>query len=219
MKLSKETLMLIKNYASINSNLLLKPGNKLATKEPTGKIFSTSPIVEDFPIQFPIYDVNEFLSVYSLFENPNVDFNEKFLTITDGNASIKFFAAALETLVIPPDRGVNFGDIIVEFDLPASLLNTLLKTAPILKVQDISILGDGTTTSIIIADKKNPTSNSYSTAVGTTSKVFKVNVSALNLKMMSGDYVVKISQKGVQFVSKSSSLVYYVAIELDSVFE
>lgn len=219
MKLTKETLTIIKNYASINSNLLLKPGKKLATKEPTGKIFSTSPIVEDFPIQFPIYDVNEFLSVFSLFDNPDIEFNEKFLTIKEGNAAVKFFAASLEALVVPPDRDVVFGDIVVEFDLTTSLLNTLLKTAPVLKVQDISISGDGATTSITIADKKNPTSNSYITTVGTTTKVFKVNVNTLNLKMLPGDYKVCISRKGMQFTSKTSDLIYYVAIELDSVFE
>ena len=219
MKLSKETLTYIKNYASINPNILLKPGKKLSTKEPTNKIFSTVSIVEDFPIQFPIYDLNEFLSVYSLFDNPDLEFSEKFVTIKEGTASLKFFAAAIENLVLPPDRDITFADIVVEFDLSSSLLSTILKTAPVLKVQDISIVGDGSTTSIVIADKKNPTSNSYSVSVGTTTQVFKVNVSTTNLKMLSGDYSVSINPKGICLKSKSTDLVYYVAMELDSKFE
>lgn len=219
MKLSKDTLTYIKNYASINSNLLLKPGKKLATKEPANKIFSTVSIAEDFPVQFPIYDVNEFLSVYSLFDNPDIEFSEKFVTIKEGNASLKFFAAAIENLILPPDKDINFADIVVDFDMSAALLSTILKTAPVLKVQDISIVGDGSTVSIVIADKKNPTSNAYTVSVGVTTKTFKVNVSTLNLKMLSGDYSVKINRKGIQFQSKTSDLVYYVAMELDSSFE
>lgn len=219
MKLSKETLSYIKNYAAINPNILLKPGKRLTTKEPTNKIFSLVSIVEDFPMEFPIYDLNEFLSVYSLFDNPELEFSPKYITMKEGAASLKFFAAAIENLTLPPDKEIVFTDIVVEFDMPSTMLSTILKTAPVLKVQDISIVGDGSTVSIVIADKKNPTSNSYAVTVGTTTKVFKVNVSTTNMKMLNGDYAVKINQKGIQFQSKSTDLVYYVAMELDSKFE
>lgn len=219
MKLSKETLTLIKNYASINSNLLLKPGKKLATMAVGNKIFSSATIAEDFPVQFPIYDVNELLSVLSLFNDPDIDFSEKYLTIQEGKASLKYFAAAIEGLIVPPDREANLGDAIITFDLDSGSLATVLRTAPILKVQGISFVGDGSTVSLVVADKKNATSNSYSTVVGTTDKAFKVNVAVENIKMLPGDYEVSISQRGIKFKSKAADLTYYVAIELDSKFE
>jgi hypothetical protein len=219
MKLSKETLSQIKNYASINQNLMLKPGKRLATKDASNKIFSSVSITEEFPNPFAIYDVNEFLSVLSLFNDPDIDFTEKYLTIKEGNSALKYFAAAVENMVLPPEKDANLGDVIAQFDLNATILGTILKTAPVLKIQDISLVGDGSTVNIVIADKKNPTSNSYSTSVGTTTQVFKVNVAVENIKMLPGDYVVSISKRGIKLASKTSDLIYYVAIELDSVFE
>lgn len=219
MKFSKETMALIKNYASINGNLVLKPGKKLSTIHVQQKIFSSASIVEEFPVQFPIYDVNELLAVMSLFENPDIDFSEKYLTIKEGNSSLKYFAAAMEGMKVPPEKTPNFGDAVATFNLSSTLLNTIPKTAGVLKVSDISIIGNGSTINITIADKKNATSNSYSTDVGTTSKNFRVNIAVDNIKLMPNDYEVTITQKCIVFQSKTSDLVYYVAIELDSKFE
>ena len=217
MKLSKETLTLIKNYASINPNLLLKPGKRLSTILPGPRIVSMASIAEDFPVEFPIYDVNEFLSIYSLFNDPDLDFQDKVVTIREGNSSVKYYAAA-QNLVLAPTKEANLGDVIAAFDLSASLLNTILKTAPTLKVQNVSVVGDGATLSIVVADKKNATSPAYSTTVGTTTQSFRANLNVDNLKMLGGDYEVAISRRGVRFQAKASDLVYYVAIELDSTF-
>lgn len=219
MKLSKDTLNLIKNYAAINGNLLLKPGKKLATVHIQNKIFSHATIAEDFPIEFPIYDVNEFLSVMSLFENPEIQFSEKFITLQEGNSSLKFFAGSLANMKVPPDREVNFEDVIASFDLTSALLNTVTRTSGVLKVNEIAIVGDGSTITIVAADKKNATSNSYSTSVGTTTSSFRVNVAVENIKMLPGDYEVSINRKGLRFQSKTTDLIYYVAMELDSTFE
>ena len=89
MKLSKETLAIIKNYASINSNLLIKPGNKLSTIAVGSTILSTSTVTDNFDKEFPIYDVNEFLSALSLFEDPDLEFSDKYVTISQGKGSIK----------------------------------------------------------------------------------------------------------------------------------
>ena len=218
MKLSKETLNLIKNYASISGNLLLKPGKKLSTVHIQNKVFSHASIAEDFPMQFPIYDVNELLSVLSLFTDPEIEFSEKFLTIKEGKSSLKYFAASMDNMKVPPDREVNFTDIVAEFEMSSALLTTIPRTAGVLKVDGLSLVGDGSTINIDIADKKNPTSNSYSTTVGTTTETFKVNIAVDNFKMLPGDYTVSIGRKGLRFISKTSDLVYYIAIELDSVF-
>lgn len=219
MKLSKETLTLIKNYSSISPNLLLKPGKKLSTIHIQNKVFSFASIAEDFPVEFPIYDLGDFLSVFSLFNDPDVEFTEKFLTIKEGNSSLKYFAASVANMKLPPDKEVNFTDIIATFDLNTAQLNTIPRTAGVLKVDGMSIVGDGSTITIVVADKKNATSNSYATTVGTTTANFKVNVAIDNIKMLPGDYEVSLNRKGMKLQSKTSDLVYFVAIELDSKFE
>jgi len=219
MKLSKETLGLIKNYASINNNLLFKPGNVLSTIAVSNTIMSSCTVAETFPNEFGIYDVNEFLAVLSLFEDPDLEFSEKTVSIKQGNSSIKYFAAAPNSIVVPK-KEIVFPDAEINFKLEASVLAMILKTAPILKSTDVALLGDGSTINVVVGDKKNATSNAYTYTLGTTTSVFKVNLKIENLKMLPGDYDVSISSKKIsRFQGTANGLVYYVAIEADSTFE
>ena len=218
MKLSKETLSLIKNNASINNNLLFKPGNTLSTIAVSNTIMSSCTVAETFPNEFGIYDVNEFLAVLSLFEDPDLDFSEKTVTIKQGNSSIKYFAAAPNSIVVPK-KEIVFPEAEINFKLEANVLAMILKTAPILKSTDVALLGDGSTINVVVGDKKNATSNAYTYTLGTTTSVFKVNLKIENLKMVPGDYDVSISSKKISRFKGTGDLVYYVAIEADSTFE
>jgi len=219
MKLSKETLGLIKNYASINNNLLFKPGNTLSTIAVSNTIMSSCTVAETFPNEFGIYDVNEFLAVLSLFEDPDLEFSEKTVSIKQGNSSIKYFAAAPNSIVVPK-KEIIFPEAEINFKLEASVLAMILKTAPILKSTDVALLGDGSTINVVVGDKKNATSNAYTYTLGTTTSTFKVNLKIENLKMVPGDYDVSISSKKIsRFKGATNDLVYFVALEADSTFE
>ena len=218
MKLSKETVALIKNFAGINSNLLLKSGSKLATISAQKNVMADATVGETFP-DFAIYDLNEFLGAMSLFDDPDLDFQDKFVSISQGNMKIKFFAADASVLTAPT-KAITFPDAEINFTLSAAMLNMIHKTAGVLRAADVSIVGDGSNVTIIVADKKNATGNSFSEPVGTTDKTFKVNLKVENLKMLPGEYEVSVSSKKIsRFKSPSSDLVYYVAVEADSTFE
>lgn len=219
MKLSKDTVALFKNFAGINSNLLLKQGNKLATISSQKNVMSDTIVTETFPSDFGIYDLNEFLGAMSLFEDPELDFAEKFVTIKEGNASIKYFAADPSVLTAP-QKAITFPNADIEFTMTATMLNMIQKTASVLRATDLIIVGDGSTMTIQVGDKKNATGNTYNAQVGSTDKTFKVFVKVENLKMLPGDYLVSISSKKIsRFKATSSDLVYYVAVEADSTFE
>jgi hypothetical protein len=219
MKLSKETLALIKNYASINSNLLLKAGNKLSTLAVGNTIMSTVTVAETFPSEFGIYDVNEFLGALSLFDDADLEFSDKYVTMSQGKGSIKYFAAA-ESAMVVPKKDITFPDAEINFTLDANVYSMILKTAPLLKSSDVSLVGNGSTISVVVVDKKNQTGNAYNYELGTTTLNFKVNLKIENLKMLPGDYDVSISSKKIsRFKAKGSDLVYYVAVEADSTFE
>jgi len=218
MKLSKETVSLIKNFAGINSNLLLKSGNKLATISSQKNVMADATVTETFP-DFGIYDLNEFLGAMSLFDDPELDFQEKYVSISQGSMKIKFFAADASVLVAP-QKAITFPEAEINFTMTAGMLNMINKTASVLRASDVSIVGDGTTITAVVGDKKNVTGNSFSEPVGATDKTFKVNLKVENLKMLPGDYEVSISSKKIsRFKSPSSDLVYYVAVEADSTFE
>jgi len=218
MKLSKDTVGLFKNFAGINSNLLLKQGNKLATISTQKNVMSDTVVTETFPADFGIYDLNEFLGAMSLFEDPELDFSDKYVTIKEGGASIKYFAAEVGNLVVP-QKAIVFPEAEIEFTLTATMLNMIQKTSSVLRATDLQIVGDGSKMVIQVGDKKNATGNTYNAQVGSTDKEFKVNLKVENLKMLPGDYLVSISSKKIsRFKATSSELVYYVAVEADSVF-
>jgi hypothetical protein len=218
MKLSKETVNLFKNFAGINSNILLKAGNEISTISAQKNVMSDTTVTETFPRDFGIYDLNEFLGAMSLFNDPELDFSDKFVTIKEGGNAIKYFAADASVLTVPT-RKISFPEAEVEFTLTSTMLNMIHRTASVLRATDLQIIGDGDKIVVQVGDKKNLTGNSYNAHVGSTDKTFQANLKVENMKMLPGDYIVSISSKKIsRFKASTSELVYYVAVEADSTF-
>ena len=218
MELSKETLSLIKNFAGINGSLMLKQGNKLSTISEGKNIMAEVSIGEDLPMDFGIYDLNEFLNVVSLFSTTQLDFSEKYVMVSDGGSSkIKYFAAG-EGVVKSAPSTIKFPQPDVEFKIDAAQLAMILKTSSALKASDLSIVGDGATLKVLVSDKKNDTSNAYEVTIGKTEETFKANLKVENLKMLPGDYDVAISKKKISRFKSATDLTYFVAVEADSEF-
>lgn len=219
MKLSKETVALIKNFAGINSNLLIKEGQAISTISTHKNVMADTTVSEHFPTEFGIYDLNEFLGAMSLFSDPELLFKEKYVLIKEGNSSIKFYAASKDVLVVP-SKPIVFPASDIDFTLTAHTLAMIQKTASVLRASDLAVIGDGEIISLQVGDKKNDTGNTYLSEVGATDKVFRVNLKVDNLKMIHGDYSVSISSKRIsRFKAVNQDLVYYVAVESDSSFE
>ena len=219
MNLSKETLTLIRNFAGINGSIMLKEGNTLATISEGKNVMAMATIPESFAQDFGIYDLNEFLGAVGIFSNTVLDFQDKYVTISDGGTSkIKYFAAG-DGIVKAAPATIKFPEPDVAFTLTQDQLAMILKTSSALKAGDVAITGDGTTLRVVVSDKKNATSNAYQVDLGTTDQEFKANLKVENLKMLPGDYEVAISSKKIsRFKNTGTDLTYYVAIEADSEF-
>lgn len=219
MQLSKETLTLIKNFATINGSLMIKKGNKLSTISEGKNVMAEATIEETFPLDFGIYDLNEFLNVVSLFPNTDLDFSEKYVMVSEGgNSRIKYFAAG-EGIVKSAPNTIKFPEPEITFDLESAQLAMIQRVSSALKTSDVIITGDGSNLRVVVADKKNDTSNAYDVTLGTTDLTFKANLKIENIKVLPGDYEVAISKKKIsRFKNKSTNLTYYIAIEADSEF-
>lgn len=219
MKLSKETQEVIKNFAAINANLMLREGNKLASMSENKTIISEATVTESFPQQFGIYDVNEFMGVLSLFNDPDLTFSNDVVIIKEGKNQIKYKAAEESTLKTP-SKAIAFPEAEINFSLTSSDLQHIIKSASILKVSDVSFIGSGGTLTALVVDKKNPMTNKFEIEVGTTDKNFTANMKIENFKMMPGAYNVSIAKMKIcRFKSTTSDLTYYVAVESDSTAE
>jgi hypothetical protein len=219
MKLSKTTLSLLKNLATINTNLLIRPGSKLSTISSNKCVAAEVEIEESFDTQFGIYDLTEFLGMLTLFENPELDFSERCLTISEGRSSIRYLPADQDVLVFPKNTTQKFpADAEVEFELTAAVLQNVIRSASVLKMPFVTVQGDGEKMELIVRDKENVNSNRFTVQIGETDKTFCFNIKVENFKMVIENYKVHISSKKVaRFVGANK--VYMLACEFDSTYE
>ena len=219
MKISKKTVELLKNFANINPNLMVKQGSKLATITAHKNVMASVTVDESFPNDFGIYDLNELLGAVSLFEDPDFEFTATNVKIKQGKNSIKYNAADASVLVTP-SKEIVFPESDIDFTLTASDLAMIQKTSSILRGSDLAISGDGSKITATVLDKKNPALNTYSLELGATDKTFNVFLKVENLKMLPGDYSVSVSKKKIsRFKAAGGDLVYYVAVEADTTFD
>ena len=198
MKLSNETREVLKNYSTINANLLVTSGNQLTTMSQMKNIVSTANLPDTFDTEFAIYDLNEFLSAMSLFEDPTLEFGDNSVSISQGGQSLKYFYSD-PTVVTTPKSNITMPEPDAIFTLTQSVFNQILKASSVLGVPDMVLdINDNGVMKLRVSDRKNDTSNSFSVEVGEGGSpnqkfFFKVE----NLKLLSGDYQVKVSSKGI----------------------
>jgi hypothetical protein len=220
MKLSDNTLALLKNFAGINNSILVKQGNRLRTISVAKNILAEADITEEFPRDFAIYDLNQFLNGLSLHQDPDLDFAEdSHITIREGKRRVKYFFADPNVIISPPEKEIQLPSKDVCFQLESVTLEKLLKAAAVYQLPDLSAVGDAGVIRLVVRDKKNDTSNEYSIVVGETDKEFTFNFKVENIKIIPGAYDVVVSQKLLsQFTNPKYNLSYWIALEPDSTF-
>lgn len=220
MKLSENTLTILKNFSGINQSILVKSGNQLRTISIAKNILAEAKIVEEFPRDFAIYDLNQFLNGLSLHQNPELDFSqESYLKITEGKKRVKYFYADPNVIIYPPEKNIELPSKDICFQLDTVVLEKLLKAASVYHLPDLSAVGESGVIKLVVRDKKNDTSNEYSIVVGETDSIFTFNFKVENMKMIPGAYDVVISSKLLsEFKSSKYELKYYIALEPDSTF-
>lgn len=219
MKLSSNTTNILKNFSQINQSILIKQGNKLKTISVMKNILAEAEIEEEFEKDFAIYDLNQFLSGLSLYDSPDLDFGESYLTIRDGRRRAKYFFADPDVIVSPPEKEISLPTRDVCFTVATQQLDKLLKAAAIYQVPDLSAIGRNGKVELVVRDKKNDTSHEFSEEVGETEDEFNFNFKVENIKIIPGTYDVVISSKLLaEFTNKNTNLKYYIALEPDSTY-
>jgi len=220
MKLSDNTLTILKNFAGINNSILVKEGTKLRTISVAKNILAEADIKEEFPRDFAIYDLNQFLNGLSLHSDPDLDFKEEsYLSIREGKRRVKYFFADPNVIIAPPEKEINLPSQDVCFQLDSTSLEKLIKAAAVYQLPDLSAVGEAGVIKLVVRDKKNDTSNEYAIVVGETDQEFTFNFKVENIKIIPGAYDVVVSSKLLsQFTNTRYNLTYYIALEPDSTF-
>lgn len=223
MELNENTLSVLKNFSSINQNLLVRQGNTVRTMSEARNVMATASLETEFPQDFGVYDLNEFIGVLSLVDGPRLSFEEECVTIGDstGRSKVKYFFSPEETLTTPT-KNINMPDADVKFTLTADTLNKLRRAASTLGHTEVSITGNNGVLSLSVIDGQNSTSNAFSIDIdGEYNQDAKFNfvLNISNLKLLAGDYEVEISSKLIsKFAHKEVNVSYWIALEKTSTY-
>lgn len=219
MVLTEKTLQVLKNYSNINRNILIKEGNVLKTISEALNVFASAEVDMTFPTTFGIYDLNEFLNVISLADSPRLTFENEHVLITDGTgrSKIKYFYAAQDTITCPKKDPTMPSDANISFVLDSETLSRIKRAASVLGHTELSVSVDNGLLNLSVIDSSDKTSNVFSIYVdGTfTDSDFELVFNISNLKMIDGDYDVKISDQRFisHFVNRDNGVQYWVALE------
>ena len=220
MKISTKTLDVLKNFSEINQSILIKKGKKLKTVSALKNILAHAEVEDDFPQDFAIYQLNEFIGVLSTMNNPDLTFHDKYVMLSQENGACTKYFYAEPSVVISPEKDINMPSEDINFTLLEKQYNDLLKMSSILQLNDILVKGCSKSNGqyLAVTNKKNDTSNDYSIKVGEgVTEPYKMYFKTENLKMVVGDYNVHISSKGIShFENMNIKLDYWIALEPDS---
>ena len=228
MNLSNETVSVLKNFASINQNLVIKSGNNISTMSAMKNIVASAEVKEDFPTEFAIYDLNEFLASVSLFDKPSLDFKDDFVVMTNDGSSgkvLKYWYSD-PSVVTTVTKEITMPECEVSFSLENNLLSDVQKAAAVIGVPDMVLEGmDSGIALLKVTDKKNATANDYAVKVDVNNEdgknlPYKFWFKVENLKLLSGTYDVAISSKNIShFVNTNVDIKYWIALEPESKYD
>ena len=222
MKLSSNTTMVLKNFATINQNLVIKEGSELLTMSSMKNIVAKATVEENFPKEFAIYDLNEFLASLSIFKSPVLEFEEQYLTIKEEDQPHKklTYFYSDPSVVQSPTKTITMPSEEVKFHLDINKLLEMKRAAGVIGSPDMVLQKSSGNSSLLVKDKKNDTANNYSSYISTDGDgEYKFFFKVENLKLFDGDYDVKISSKNIShFKNDKSNIEYWIALEPESTY-
>ena len=218
--ISNDTLSVLRNFSSINPNVVLKPGQEVKTISEAKNILAVADIGEDFPTEMGIYDLNEFLSVVNLVDKPQLNFGDNYVDIVGGNSKVKYFFSD-SSILTTPQKDITMPDCEVEVSFTDDTLSQIRKAASALGHSEMSITATDDGVNIKVFDSKDSSANIYNIQLandaGYKEGQFEFVINISNLKLLDGDYVVKISSKLIsEWKNTTKPVRYYIALEKNS---
>jgi hypothetical protein len=215
MKISDGTFDVLKNFSTINQSLAFKKGNIIRTVSEQKTILAQAKVEEAFPVDFAIYELNQFLGLSSLFDTADFDFGDSQVTLKEGTARANYTYADPSMITRPPEKNIELPSVEVQFNMSKEDYKAVQNGANQLGLPEVVVRGRDGVISLVATDTKNPTSNEFSRTVGEHGSEFRFIFKTENLKFIMNDYQVQISSQGIAHF-KSENVEYWVATEAGS---
>lgn len=228
MKLSPETIEILKNFSYISNAIIIPPGNVIRTINQERNVFAKATVPEEFPRDISIYELNQFLKIFSLHKDADVDFSdEHYILVQQGHTRMKFYYAdyfSLSKNLNIPTKDYVLEDIVLSFRLDSEQIERVRKAANMYNLSDLSVVGSDGIVELVVYNKTDPSSKSYNVKIAETDNNFSLNFIEKNMLMLPGSYDVNIAKFSntsfiSNFVNTEQNLEYVIALEPDSIFD
>lgn len=216
MKLNENTLTILKNFSSINSGVVLQKGKIQKSISPEQSILVEAVLEDDFPEQFGIYDLNQFLGNVTFFNSPDLAFKDNKVVIQEGEFVLNYGGCSPSLIISPPqDKTLTLKSVDISFNLTNVVLAKLLRLSSMNSLTHISVMGKNGELRLKAHEKANDTSNDASIKIGDhDGKDFIVSFKTENLRLIPDDYAVEIAIGSFsKWKNKSGNLTYFIALE------
>ena len=223
MQLTDKTMTVLENFSSIQSNLVVQTGNVLKTIAEARNIVAIAKLDQEFPTDFGIYELSEFLGVLGLVDTPTLTFDDEFLTVADSNGTskVRYFYSPTDFLT-SPKKDVNFPDVMVKFKLTKATLEKVKRASSTLGHDKLVIEPNNGSITLTVTDPADETANNFKVEVPADyedGSDFSYVMNIGNLKMIPDDYDVSLPTKTIsKFESASGDIIYYIALDKTSTY-
>lgn len=220
MRLSPETITILKNFATISKGILIYPGRTLRTR--TTPVYVEARVAERFPVYAALPDLEAVLKSLKFLKQPDFDFQKDALLITEGKdgqskANLRFeYKSSMVTL--PMERNTfEEPTEFLEYSLSDEHLDMLRKALTEFGKSNIKIVSDGK--SIYAGIDTDKTGFQFPVEGDTHGYACKHIINPKNLKLLSGDYRLKTTALYTEFKHQELPVMYMIAPEPGSVFQ
>jgi len=217
MKFSERTLTVLKSFAAINKSIVIKPGKTLRTITPEKTLIAIANLEDEFPSEAIIYDVSRFLSILSLYTDPDVEFHEKHFIISEGKRKTNYVYADISMVHAAPEKQISIPTEDVKVNVEWSDLQSVMKASGVLQFEEIAFVGEDGKCFLRAVDNKNPSSDTFGVEIGETSDTFTIIIKTDNLKLLPQDYEVTLCAKGISLF-KGNDVSYFVGVDTKSTY-
>lgn len=220
MKLSEYTLTVLKNYASINSGIVLEKGNVIRTIHPDKAIFVEAEIEETIPVESGIYDLNQFLGCVTTMNKPDLVFKDNCIIMSDDSFILEYRTCSTSLILRPGSKSINLTDPDARFNLTSSTLTKILRLASMNHLPNLSVMSRSGELFLHVHDKANDSANVVKTKIDDKHDgddftcIFKTEY--LYSKIIPDDYFVELKFNAfAKLTSKTNKIVYFIALDTE----
>lgn len=218
MKISSETITILKNFSMINQSILFKEGSVLKTISPQKTVMAKATVSDEFPMQAGIYNLPRFLSVLSLYSDPEVDFQKNHLIISEGKSKAKYIYADASMIITPPEKEIKLPSVDVSVKVSSDDIQKVLRASSVFQLPEVAFVGEEGKCYLRAIDSSNSLADSFGVELGETDDTFSLVIKTENLQILPLEYSVDLSSKGISKFESEAGVCYYIAIESKSTY-